>query len=141
MTLLHVLYDFLDSNIAEYGKYFDPLTHNYKQIKSFLMDFLVAYRKPNSWHIKLREAKSDKGIYAICDKEDFPSHIWYQKAKKISKDDLGVGLLCWHSKANLKGDINIIYSEPRQPTLKRRRTKNRPSRSQRKKFNIATSQI
>lgn len=138
MTLLEILYEFLDTNIEWYGKYFDPLTHNKKEIKSFIMDFLVAYRKPHSIHIKMREAKSDKGIYVICSEEEIPSHVWCQLPRSLTEHDLGVGLLCWHSKANLKKDIKIISPEPRQPTLKRRRTKNRPSQSQRRRNKVAT---
>ncbi len=89
-----------------------------------------------------------KGVYAICNKEDVPKDVAIGEAKKISKNDLGVGILCWHSKSNFD-TMETINAKPKpkphtQLDHKRKRgkgCKSRPSKSQRQRFAINNNSL
>jgi hypothetical protein len=149
--LIQTLSAFLVGN-RKYAQFYDPLTHNLPAIKHFIMDFLTAYRKPYC----IMVGKKNKKVYVpSTERNNLPNDIKVmgKKQNKISKNDLGVGMLCWHSVSNWQQPgFNVIYSEipkppplpPKQPistttkSKKRNRKRNRPGVSQRLRKKINT---
>jgi len=131
--LADCLFTFLDAN-RKFAQFYDPLTHN----KHFLMDFVTAYRKPYC----LKVGKGSKKIYVNCKESDLPGDVKVLSTKqtRITKNDLGVGMLCWHSKGNFDGMHVIESNKPPLPLqlVSKKRKKNRPSKSQRKRQKVNT---
>ena len=102
VLLQKTLFAFLEGN-RFFVQFYDPLTHNHPAIKRFIMDFVRAYRNP--YFIKVGKGKGKKNLYVPkSDVPNLPEDITVQSKKKknsISKENLGVGMLCWHSISNL----------------------------------------
>ena len=137
--LANTLFDFLDRNEQLFAQYYNPLQHNKPAIKHFLFNFLCAYRKPNSIIIGTRKSKNFK-VNVICPKTEVPSDVtvFSEKNHSIGPNELGVGMLCWHSKGNLTRKMTVINPNSNVPTQKRKRCKNRPSKAQREKKRAKT---
>ena len=148
--LANTLKAFLDGN-RYFAKFYDPLTHNLPAIKHFIMDFVIAYRKP--YYIKITKGSNNKKrVYVLQSEESTLSKDLVVQSKKkpiITKNDLGVGMLCWHSVSNWhETGMKVIYSKPPNPPpppllllskkSKKRKQKNKLSKTQRMRKKINT---